>query len=129
MTFPIMFPSGDLRWSPLFKQYTNTDKNLSPLQFYSYRLAYRPNNTFNPILFCGRLTQQYVIQAYIIIESNRLNFYRYNQKKIRIECYQGIVDHVARSAFNNSNNFNQLERLGNVFVLPSTYLGSRRHMQ
>ena len=40
MTFPIMFPSGDLGWSPLFKQYTNTDKNLSPLQFYSYLLAY-----------------------------------------------------------------------------------------
>ena len=81
------------------------------MQFYSYCLAYRPNNKFDPILFCGRLIQQYVIQAYIIIETNRLNFYRYNQKKLRIECYQGIVDHVARSAFNNSNNFNELEFL------------------
>ena len=79
-------------------------------------------------MFCGRLTQQYVIQAYIIIESNRLNFYRYNQEKLRIECYQGIVNHVARRSFNNSNNFNELECLGNVFVLPSTYLGSPKHM-
>ena len=61
MTFPIIFPSGDLWWSPLFKQYTNIDKKLSPLQFYSYRLAYRSNNKFDPILFCGRLTQRYVI--------------------------------------------------------------------
>ena len=103
-----MFPSGDLGWSPLFKQYTNIDKNISPLQFYSYRLAYRPNKKFNPILFCT--TQQYVIQAYIIIESNRLNFYTYNQRKLRIECYQGIIDHVALSAFNNSNHFNELEQ-------------------
>ena len=129
MTFPIMFPSEDLGWSPLFKQDTNTDQNLSPLKVYSSCLIYRPNNKFDPIFFCGRLTQQYVIQAYIIIESNRLNFYRYNQKKLRIEGNQGIViDHVARSAFNNSNNFNELERLGNVFVLPSIYLGSYRHM-
>ena len=99
----------------IIKQYTNTDKNLSPLQFYSYRFVYRPNNKFDPILFYGRLTQQYVIQVHIIIESNRLNFYRNNKEKLRIECYQGIVDHVACSALNNSNNFNELERLGNVF--------------
>ena len=94
MTFPIMFPSGDLGWSPLFKKFTNTDKNLSPLQFYLYRLAYLPNNKFDPILFRRRLTQQYVIQAYIIIESNRLILYRYNQKSPR-HMHQNYQDAMA----------------------------------
>ena len=57
-----------------------------------------------------------------VIDSN----YRYNQKKLRIECYQGIVDHVARSAFNNSNNFNELERL--VFVLSTEKISSRNNV-
>ena len=47
---------------------------------------------------------------------------------MHIECHKGIVDHVARSVLNNPNNFNNSERLGNVFVLPSTYLGSPRNM-
>ena len=63
-----------------------------------------------------------------MIESNRLNFFRYNQKKLYIECYKGIVDHVARSVSNNPINYNNSERLGNVFVLSSTYLGSPRNM-
>ena len=54
MTFPIMFPTRDLEWSPLFKQYTNTHENLSSLQYYSYPVAHRPNNKFDPNLFCGR---------------------------------------------------------------------------
>ena len=62
-----------------------------------------------------------------MIKSNRLNFFRYNQKKLRIECYKGIVDHVARSVLNNPNGFNNSERLGNVLVLPSTYLSSPRN--
>jgi hypothetical protein len=122
-----MFPYGDKGWSPNLKQNEETDKRMTPLQYYAHRLAYRPNSNFSPILFCGRLTQQYVIQAYIVIENTRLSFLKYNQGKLRIECYQGLVDHVSRSAFNDSSNYNK-ERLGNVYILPSTYIGSPRYM-
>ena len=119
-----MFPCGDLRWSPFITHYNS---NKSALQYYSYRLAYRPTGKLNPILFCGRLTQQYIIHPYIMIESNKFNFRRYN-KKWRIQYYKGIVDHVARSVLNNPNNFNNSECLGDVFILPSTYLGSPGNM-
>ena len=39
-------------------------------------------------------------------------------KKLRIVCYKGIFEHVARSILNNPNNFNNSERICNVFVLP-----------
>ena len=74
-----MFSCRDSGWSSFLTHY-NTAKRLLALQYYSYRLTYRPNEKFNPILFCGRLTQQYILyQVYIMIESNRLNFSRYNK--------------------------------------------------
>lgn len=67
LTFPIMFPLGDLGWNFEFKQNFYCKKILSPLQYYSCRLAYRLKGEFSPVLYCGRLTQQYVIQADLII--------------------------------------------------------------
>ena len=152
IVFPIFFPSGDLGWSIGYNKTPNASKNknsieynktsntkkkkvlgiqqhLTALQYYSYRLSYRPNEkNFSPLLYGGRLTQQFFIHAYIIIESNRMNYLRNHQKELRIECYQGLLDYVLNSASNNSNNFEKKERLGNLFILPSTYIGSPRYM-
>lgn len=58
-----------------------------------------------------------------------MNYFIQNQNKLRIECYQGLVDHVSRSALNNPQNLQNHARLGNIFVLPSTFIGNPRHMQ
>lgn len=127
MIFPLMF-KGDLGWNPMFKQNLNSTKNLTPLQYYSYRLAFPLLSSFSSILYCSRLTQQYIAQAYIIIENSRLDFLRYNQNKLRIKCYQGLVDHVQQSASNHSKNFENKDKIGTLFILPSTYIGSPRYM-
>ena len=120
MTFSIIFPSGDLGYNYIFKQNENSSKKLTALQYYSYRLSYRKNDNhpFNPILFCGRLTQQYIIQAYIVIESSRLLYLKNNQKKLRISSYKGLLDHVHNSAANISENYTEHQRVGNIYVLP-----------
>lgn len=126
MIFPIFFPNGDLGWSTHFKKKENSKKNITALQFYNNRLAFRLNEKFfNPLLYGGRLTQQYFLHAYVRIESNRMNFFKKNQKKLRVACYQGLYDHVYGAASNNSEKV----RLGNISVLPSTYIGSPRYMQ
>ena len=53
LIFPIMFPHGDLGWNPSFKQNLDASKKLSPLQYYSYRLAFRPKKKFSPFFFSG----------------------------------------------------------------------------
>ena len=74
---------------------TEKSETLTTLQYYSYRLSYRPyTKHFSPLLFSGRLTQQYFLQALIMVESNRMSFFRHNQPKLRIEYYQGLYDHV-----------------------------------
>ena len=93
-------------------------------------MAYRPDHiSFNPILYSGRLTQQFFIHALLMVDNNRMNFFRNNQKHLRVECYQGIYDHLIGNASNNSKNFENKERLGNFFILPSTYIGGTRYMQ
>lgn len=39
------------------------------------------------------------------------------------------MDHASRSVLNNPNDFQNLAKLGNIFVLASTFIGSPRHMQ
>ncbi len=77
------------------------------------------------MLHCGNLTQQFIIQQFIIdsyikLEANRLNYYKTHQKDLRISTYQGISDY-----FNNSRaNVSYLP--GNKQILPSTFIGSPR---
>ncbi|XKL63435.1 hypothetical protein PGB90_005799 [Kerria lacca] len=104
-------------------------KQISVLQYYSYRLMYRNVDKFNPIYYGGRLHQQYVIHAYIRVENQRLNYILHNQNKLRIESYQGLMDHISKSALNNPEMYQNQARLGNIFVLLSTFIGGPRHMQ
>jgi hypothetical protein len=50
------------------------------VQHYSYRMVIREE--FNPILNAAKLTQQYIVDAYVKIEGNRLNHIRISQKNL-----------------------------------------------
>ena len=114
MTFPLLFPQGDLGWT--YNMSTEKGKKITPLQYYGHRLALRPGTDFNPLLNAGRLTQQYVINCYVMVEHQRLDFIRHNKRVLRTECYQGIVDNVEK------NNLNEADRvrLGTAVILSAT---------
>nr|XP_018913756.1 PREDICTED: uncharacterized protein LOC109041791 [Bemisia tabaci] len=125
MLFPLFFPFGTPGYSLDLKQNSKSDsKRITPSQYFGQRLSMN-NKRFNPILHGGRLTQQYIIYGYIVVEWNRLNYIRMNQNIFRQETLQGLTDHIKNSSANTSN----LIRLGNAVVLPSTYEGSPRSMQ
>ncbi|CAF4358667.1 unnamed protein product [Rotaria socialis] len=123
MTYPHLFPRGDKGWySELEKiDQSRNRKRVSMLQFYSYRVAIRA--TFSAIHCGGKLFKQYIVDAYIKTEQNRLPFYRQNQKVPRVELYQGLMDHLANEA--------HIEGLrpGRVIILPSSFQGNPRAMQ
>ncbi|XP_054091759.1 uncharacterized protein LOC128923523 [Zeugodacus cucurbitae] len=89
------------------------------MNFYSHRLMIRPQET-NFILRCNQLSHQYIVDMYAKIESERLNFIRYNQARLRSEEYIHL-----RDAIINDVNVNDIGRLT---ILPSSYVGSPRHM-
>ena len=68
-------------------------------EFYTYRLMFRPPKKGQEHLAlmplqAGRLTQQYIADAYGKIESERLDWVRRNQDRFRLETLQGLRDHV-----------------------------------
>lgn len=97
----------------------DVQKKVSAMNFYSYRLMVRPQDD-NYILRCGTLYHQYIVDMYAKIESERLNFIRFNQAKLRSEEYI----HLRNAVMSDAN----LNDVGRLTILPSTYIGSPRHM-
>ncbi|CAF1246967.1 unnamed protein product [Rotaria sordida] len=100
---------------------TNTRNKVTILEFYSNTIAIRRNH-FNPLFYGGKLFQQYLVYAYARYEANRMAYIRNNQKTLRVESYKGLLDHV--NSIGRDNN----ARVGNIFILPSTYVGGSRFM-
>ena len=96
---------------------SSNQKRVTLREFYAHRLSLRQNND-NLIFLAGKLFQQYVVDAYVKIESNNLEFIRHNQKQLRVEEYQGLIDHISRRASTE-----QVD-IGRMYILPSTYIVS-----
>ncbi|EEC75772.1 hypothetical protein OsI_12678 [Oryza sativa Indica Group] len=99
------------------------DKFVTAREYYCFRLQVR-RGLLNIILFGGRLFQQWAVDMYIKIESMRLDWYSKpeNQKKIRAELYQGVVDVLSSGETSGS-------AVGKRVVLPRSFPGGDRDMQ
>ena len=125
MMYPILFPTGQFGWdssqlhNPAFR--TASRNKLTQLQYYSYRLAVRPG--FSALHRAGKLLQQYIVDAYVKTEAERLTFIQSHQSQLRVDRYQGLMDHIHNEAAANNM------EVGKVVILPSTFAGSPRNMQ
>lgn len=95
------------------------NKKVSAMNFYGYRIMIRQNE-INNILKCRQLFNQYVVDMYAKIETERLLYIRLNQKSLRSEEYIHLRDAIA-----NDGNVNDI---GKMVILPATFTGSPRHM-
>jgi hypothetical protein len=125
MTYPLLFPSGDRGWihgeEHVAEHRTAVRNKITLLQFYAYRLAERPG--FSAIHLGGKLFQQYIVDAYLKAEASRLMFARLNQTALRVEQYQGLMDHLQGAAERRHL------QVGRMVILPSTFQGSPRNLQ
>ena len=100
MVYPLLFPRGDPGWSESLQhaaEYRTAKRNrITMLQYYSYRLAVR--SEFSTIHAAQKLFQQYLVDAYVRHEANRLLFCRMNQGRLRVELYKGLTDYVHTKA-------------------------------
>lgn len=60
-------------------------------EYYCYKLQIRENNE-NEILHAGRLFQQYLVDQFIKVETQRLDFASLNQDLFRIDMLKGLLD-------------------------------------
>ncbi|XP_016194941.1 uncharacterized protein LOC107635906 [Arachis ipaensis] len=95
-------------------------KTISMREFFAYRLQMRSQDS--PILLhSARLFQQFLVDAYTMVEAERLSFIRFNQPKLRVERYKALHESFVRGEAD-------AVATGQRIILPSTFTGGPRYM-
>ncbi|XP_019167582.1 PREDICTED: uncharacterized protein LOC109163289 [Ipomoea nil] len=100
LQYPILFPYGedgyreDIQFSVPSSSSNVGRKRISQREFFAFRIHERLNEVNT--LFSKRLLQQFLVDAYTMVESSRLTFIRQNQKSLRCEAYKGLSDALTR---------------------------------
>ena len=129
MSYRLIHPYGQPGWCHgILRQHAVGGwHEISMREFYAYKLAIRAG--FDPVLESSKLTQQYVVDQWVKIEHQRLQYLRENQRQLRVDWYRGLHDHVQQC----QNQQNQQKRgdaaVGVLIVLPSTHQDSSRNME
>ena len=96
---------------------------MSAQMYYRY-LLYRqpPERDPNIIHVAGRLFQQFVVDAYSVVELERLEFLWREQPKLRCDLCSGIQDYLAQDTVDPA-------QIGRMTILPPSFTGGDRAMQ
>jgi len=123
--YVLLFPFGEPGWNwALRLQHSQTrdglPKRLSQRQ-YQFRLHSRLLEPTTLIL-ASRLFQQYVVDAWLVVDQATLEWIPMNQASLRSDLYNGLADAIVEDAVD-------ISALGGRIVLPSSFLGSDRFIQ
>ena len=126
LQYPLLFPYGedgyrdDIKHREETLAQTKKRKNLSIREFFAFRLMTR-DHEISMLLNANKLLQQVIVDAYTMVESQRLHWVRTHQKDLRADLYQGLAEAV------NSGEENAAST-GKKVVLPSSFTGGSRYM-
>ena len=95
--------------------------NISMRQWFAFRLHERKNESHS-LLHSRRLFQQFVVDAFTTIETNRLRYLKLNQPSLRSDSYDSIKESE------NAGKVDMNEQ-GTEFTLPASFIGSPRYMK
>lgn len=126
LQYPLLFPYGEdgyrlqIKYRDFEQSWNIIRKDVTMREFFAYRLQQR-NSEFCTILLARRLLHQFIVDAYTMIDSERLSFVRHNQKKFRADVYNGLADAVVRGETNPNAQ-------GQRIILASSFTGGARYM-
>ncbi|CAH1418620.1 unnamed protein product [Lactuca virosa] len=126
LQYPLLFSYGDdgYRVDILHRGITSSSNSKRPTctmrEFFAYRIQDR-DQSFSLLLNAKRLFQQFLVDGYTMIESERLFFIRKQQKILRCESYENLRNHQARGSTDISD-------VGQRVILPSSFTGGARYM-
>ncbi|XP_057451974.1 uncharacterized protein LOC130743762 [Lotus japonicus] len=127
LQYPILFPYGekgfseDIDFANSFN--VNTDPrrdHISLREWVVFRLFERQFEC-KRIFLSRRLFQQFVVDCYSMVESQRLYYIRNNQSTIRRHFLEGIEEAMARGDTDSS-------KVGSRVYLPASFKGGKRYM-
>ncbi|KAF7844472.1 ATP-dependent DNA helicase PIF1-like [Senna tora] len=114
-----MFPCGEDSYhqDALFRfadfNSTKKERTFTLKQYFAFILQDRRAD-FNIFLRCGKLTQQFIVHGYTMIESQRLLYIRLHKKDLRADSYITLTQALPRGEATSSS-------IGKRIVLPSSF--------
>ncbi|XP_044598675.1 uncharacterized protein LOC123274930, partial [Cotesia glomerata] len=125
LQYPLMFCRGEDGYHiniPKRDEKTKRplNKTVSASEFYSYRIMVR-NGEENHLLLFRTLLNQFLVDMYAKIETERLNWIRNHQTNLRSEEYVHLKDALTKTD-------GQITEIGKMVVLPSSFTGGPRYM-
>ena len=88
--FTLLFPHGTYGWD-LTVQHTDGKRRVTPREFYVFHLNVR-NIKEDFIHLAGRLFQEWICLAWVVVENQKLLFQRKNQKALRADTYKNLKE-------------------------------------
>ncbi|KAK9689053.1 hypothetical protein RND81_09G031800 [Saponaria officinalis] len=133
LQYPLLFPYGEdgFRLGIMHRDRravssitsSNPHNKLTLREFFAFRIQDRAPDLEPPtILQAGRLFQQFCVDGYTMVESQRLSYLRFNQRKLRSEKYKNLTNAVDRGDIEPSSS-------GSRIILPSTFWGGQGYMR
>ncbi|XP_010445013.1 PREDICTED: uncharacterized protein LOC104727621 [Camelina sativa] len=126
LQYPLIFPYGEDGFRVGIEKCLNGNqkdkekKFISMRQWFAFRIQERENEA-QTLLRSKRLFQQFLVDAYTTLETNRLSYIKYNQSTIRCDNYASIQ--AATEARTNS-----MEEQGKEVRIPASFTGGPRYM-
>jgi hypothetical protein len=108
---------------------------VTPMQFYSFRMMFRPQ-TGNLLHLCGKLFHQYAVDMFCKMETERL-FHQFKRSEdMRVEKRNEIGDaihmndlrNMAEASEDQNTTGNHMNKVGLKVILSSSFIGGPRHM-
>ncbi|XP_076041833.1 uncharacterized protein LOC143025715 [Oratosquilla oratoria] len=125
--YPLLFPNGDVGHSCTLKKQRKADiccskhipatySRLSPCMYYA-SLYMEREGVFNYVTKGARLFQQFVVDNYVKVESDRLSFIEHNQQELRKERADILIG--------DGDN----RKAGQRVIIPASFVGGPRYMK
>ncbi|RID62868.1 hypothetical protein BRARA_E01910 [Brassica rapa] len=110
-----------LRINEIHASYLALQYPLFMRQWFAFRLHERKNESHS-LLHSRRLFQQFVVDAFTTIESNRLRYLKMNQPSLRSDSYDSIKE-------SENAGKEDMNEQGTEFTLPASFVGSPKYMK
>ena len=123
LQYPLLFPHGIGGYHQKIPHVQDRCRNkerrtyVTMREYFAYHLQQR-NTNWSTILHGGKLFQQFIVDAYMVMESWRLSFYQHNQKQLRADLYNGLEDALVHGE-------REASAIGKRIILPSFTGGPR----
>ncbi|CAA0831305.1 Unknown protein, partial [Striga hermonthica] len=123
--YPLLLPYGedgyreDIPFSDRREVKEDGRTTVSIKEYFAYRIHNR-NHEPSTILLARRLFQQFIVDAYTMVESSRLRYIRFNQSRLLCDMYNGLADVVLRGDIDPGSREKRI-------ILPSSFTGGARN--